>query len=286
MDKSLEDQIVLIEKLVSIGRLQLEDFDGLRQAEDQKAPEDLKQAAILKTQEMHMRVFWELAAFLTEKLRTEKDSNFFYYVPFLRTLMENYAELLYISYQPSREQFGIAIGNYLFVLAWRNSSSNGNAEADNLASLYEEYLGHMKPVLDKENITFPDTASGLSKNKFKDSGFAYPSPEATFKEQYFKDCSTDTRKVFDFKPETIYNHYRWFSDYVHGQVYVLAKFDKPSTEGLWLIAELAKLGLLMAELTNKKLLNDRRKTEFETWVKDFGDQRAAFVKYWQEKRGS
>ena len=280
------EQIELVDKLIAIGRLQEKDVENIGHsiALPDEA-ENIKLWAVINTKKIYIKNFFNLVEFLKQKLRDENDKNFKFYLPLLRTFFDLYAKLLYLCHENENKQGGICVAQQLFILASRKRYSWGNQPNEQLVEFYNSYFKYCKSFIDKYNLDISQNIDDFSKKKLEKIGLNFPQIEKIFKQQYFKDCSVETQKLFKFKYDEFYYNHRWISDYVHGEIYsTLEVKDKKINEKLWIIVKIIILSLLIIELVNKKILNNAREQEFKDWIKDFQQKREGFVEHWKNKK--
>lgn len=288
MNQSIKNQISLIEKIIAIGKKIPSDIDSLGKIQLPNDKEDLERAIILNYQKFCIENFFNFADFLLEKIKTDAKQNFQYYVPLLRIFMEIYIDLLFLVNQPRERQAVLCVGNHLFTLAKyiQCESSASLPDSAELARLYREELNQSNAVI--KNIGISQDPQRLSRKFMDKNKLSFPSKEITIR-NYFMDCSKITRGLFPATTgDKFYESYRTLSDYVHGAVFSLMKKDSPTTnEQFWLIARLEMFSMLVIELANQKIIQDKHTKELKGWIGDFRSNSKDFVEHWKNvKKGN
>lgn len=248
--------------------------------------EDIERATIIHTKKIYLEIFFNLVSFLNLKLKNEEDKNFIFYIPQLRTFFDLYSELLYLCNQDDNKQGAVCTVQLLFALASGKRYSQNNQQPNKLVEQYNNIFNYHKLVIDRYSLGVPQNIDDFSKKKLEKLGLNFPNTEKIFKQQYFKDCSFETQKIFKFDYDKFYYHYRWISNYVHGEIYsTLQTRDKKPNEKFWIIVKTIILSLLIIELVNKKILNNTREQEFKDWIKRFQLSRNNLKKVWEIRYG-
>lgn len=290
-DEIIEKQINLIGDLKSIGRSQQSSIDSIGRLAICNDLEDHKRAIVLNAQKLYIENYWNYVDFFIEKLKNEKDNNFQFYVPLIRTLLEIYIELLFLSNQDRDKQSLLCISNHLYTLAKNIQSANNNPSANKkelkeLISCYDNFYQSVKNLIKINSI--PANPLKLSKGILEKNNLTFPAKEEILKpkKKYFVTCSTVTRKLFKaVRPDNIYTIYRRYSDYVHANIYSLMKIDKSNVnEKYWIIVELQLISILMIELCNKKITGNSRKNALDDWIKNSEKDRFNFSWHWLNKK--
>jgi|GEM_PF-3909339 len=283
MNQIIKNQINLLEKIIALGKKIPSDIDNLGKIQLPDDKEDLQRAIFLNYQKFYIENFFDFATFLLEKIENDEKRNFQYYVPLLRVFMEIYTDLLYLVNQTNERQAILVISSHLFTLAkyiqfGENKLSDESAE---LTRQYQEELAQDSDLIKHLNI--PSNPMILSKEFMKKNSLLFPNKEIIIN-QFFIDCSPITRSIFKMTTkENFYEAYRTLSDYVHGAVFSLMKKDESSVnEQFWLIVRLEMFSMLMIELANQKIIQNKRLDEFNLWLSDFKKNNSDFVGYWKD----
>ena len=233
---------------------------------------------------LYIKNFWSHYRFLAEKIETEKDINFHFYLPLLRTLIEIYGELLYFLNQDERTQIGLFIGNHLLYLSdYYKFTAEGSVPE--LKKEYERFLLLMNGILVSENIAFPTKINKFSKKVLVTSGFDYPPTEQLFKIEYFEPVS---KIAFGcWKKDTASNfynkYYRTYSDYSHRSFSNQAD-GHTGTEKYWIIQFLFLISQLLIELWNEKKIGSSLMSEYVELNKKTEKDHGEMLNNWNAKR--
>jgi len=291
MDKNskecIEEQIKLIEDISKIIKAQIADIDSIGKGVVlSDAIEDLKRAGILNTKRRYLEFFNDIVGFLVDKLRKEKDENFRFLLPSIRTLLDIYGQLLYLCNKGENKQASICVANSLFTLVNtiespdEKSSKEEKQAYEGIKEAYNKSYRDWKPFFDRENIDIPEDMELFSRRKLEGLGLNFPPLPQMLKKETIKASSPETIKIFSKTTEKVYNTYRFTSNYVHGNV--LAK-NIHGNERLWIIAKVQILSNLIVDLVNTKVLGDSRKKELVEWMNKLSQKRQAFVNFWRER---
>ena len=116
-ERCIEEQIKLIEDISEIIKAQITDINSVGKGIIlSDAVEDLKRAVILNTKRSYLEFFNDIVIFLSEKLREEKEENFRFFLPSIRTLLDIYSQLLYLCSINENRQASVCMANSLFTL--------------------------------------------------------------------------------------------------------------------------------------------------------------------------
>ena len=216
-------------------------------------------------------------------MAAEGDAVCCYYYPLTRTLTEAYAELGYLFEQDHDKQVGICVAQYLFTLSKRYRYPEGRPKDKLLKKLYEDfYKDH-----EADKLGLPHSIEGFSKNRLRDSGFAFPSIEKIIKNHLNLQCLAPITKELNFTltNDLIYDlNYRIPSDYLHGNIYIaLRREDIPRNERYYVILQTEILGFLFVELVDKKLLSGATETELKQLIAKFKPIQKSLIASWQKK---
>lgn len=215
MKTPLQTQLSLLRQGLQIINLQIADMEtigrGIVLPDD---IEDLKRCTLLLAKSSYVRFFSEILGFLIEKIETEPDKYCRFYLSEIRTLVEIYAFLLFLSYQDENRQMAIRVANVL--LTFSNSMKDSSIQNSNANAVYQQSYALYKPFLDRENIQLPNLPSDLSKGKLEALGLKFPPVEQMLKKDWITESAAETIKVFPTVPDQLYTTYRNFSNYLHG----------------------------------------------------------------------
>ena len=98
-EQIIKNQIRLIKELESIGLFQINEIDRIGNLKLANPSRDHQRAIILVVQKSHLANYWNYVNYFSEKLTLEKEENFHFLVPLIRTLVEIYINLFYLSNQ-------------------------------------------------------------------------------------------------------------------------------------------------------------------------------------------
>lgn len=121
-EKEITDSmIVLLKKIGGIIKTEISEIEGKiessKQKEDDPIDEEIR-ITILYVQKSYLDFYKKIFDFLCSRLISDhKDSDFFFYLPLLRTLIEIYAYLLYLSFQDENKQMTLVSINILNEIA-------------------------------------------------------------------------------------------------------------------------------------------------------------------------
>jgi len=284
-EKCIEEQIKLIEDISEIIKVQISDINNIgRGVILSDEIEDLKRASILDTKRRYLEFFNDIVIFLLGKLRKEKEENFRFLLPNIRTLLDIYGQLLYLCNENENRQASICMANSLFTLANtvespdEKSSKEEKQAYEGIKEIYNKSYGEWKPFFDRENIDIPEDMKLFFGRKLKRLGLKFPPLPEMLKKENIKASSPETIKIFPKIAEKVYN--RFTSNYVHGNP--LAK-NIHGNERLWIIAKVQSLSSLVVDLINTKVLRDSRKIELIKWIKELSQKKPEFVNFWRER---
>jgi len=283
----IKEQLKLIERISGLLDELIADIDYI--GENKVLPDEIeetKRATILQNKRSYLIFFNEVIKFLLSKLKTEPDKNFRFYLSNIRTLLEIYAQLLYLSSQDENKQATICIANQLFTLSKtakeskRGRNKKEKEAYEGIKELYNKIYLNDKLFLDKEKIDIPADMERFTRRRLIELKLNFPPTNQMLKKECIIDFSPETVKVFPGILETIYSTYRYFSDYVHGNIFF--GYTIHGKEKFWVIANIQILSSLIIELINAKVLNNKRETEFRNWLKELDKKRHNFTRFWQE----
>lgn len=285
--KCLNRQIRLIEDISNIINIQISDIDSIgRSVVLPDATEDLKQAGILNTKRRYLEFFNDIVIFLIYRLKKEKEGNFRFLLPNIRTLLDIYGQLLYLCNEDENRQASICAANSLFTLANtvekpdENSSEEVKQAYEKIKEVYDKGYNDWKPFFDREAIDVPENIELFSKGKLRELGLNFPPLPQMLKKENIRNCSPETIKVFPRAVKNISNTYRFLCNYVHGNT--LSK-GVHGNEKLWIIAKVQILSSLIVDLVNIKILGGSRKKELIKWMNELSQKRQEFVNFWRER---
>ena len=285
--KCIEEQIKLIEDISEIIKTQIADIDSIGKGivlPDEI--EDLKRAGILVAKRRYLDFFNNIVSFLVEKLREEKEENFRFFLPNIRTLLDIYGQLLYLCNEDENKQASIYAANSLFTLVNtvekpdEKSNEEEKQAYEKIKEVYNEGYRDWKLFFDRENIDIPEDMELFSRRKLNELGLNFPPLPQMLKKEIIKDSSPETIKTFPKTTKKVYNTYRFTSNYVHGNV--LAK-NIHGNEKLWIITKVQILSNLIVDLVNTKVLGGSRKKELVKWMQELSQRRPGFVNFWRER---
>jgi hypothetical protein len=213
---------------------------------------------------LYLMNFWNQYDFLFNKLNTEKSEDIHFYLPFLRSLIETYGELLYFLHQDGPKKLGIFVGNYLLYFS---DNYRFITDSELLKNEYTRFLGVWGNLLKSESIAFPEEIDKLSNKVLGKMSFSFPNYEEIFKDPFFKTVSEESFENWPKDDHTnFYNkYYRVYSSYTHKSFTNQVK-GKTNNEIYWMIQFLYLIGQLMFELLDKTIFEGKYKTERKEYV--------------------
>lgn len=287
MDVRIEEQINVLKFALELGQRQITEVETRAKLkfEDLSLPE---QKEFLKNDTvcLYLKNFWRQYEFLIKKLETETDErDFHFYLPLIRILTENYAELLFFLNQDEKNQIGIFAGNYLLNLSdhYRFIA----IKSQPIKNEYDRFTKLLSAVLSAEGITFPSDIDMLSKIKLKELGFDFPQIEKIFEQAYFAASSSDTFACWaKDEPSNFYNkYYRSHSGYTH-RSFANQTSAATGTEIFWIIQFMCLTAQLMLELSNRLVFSKKYQSDWDNLIKKIEESYPKFLQAWDEKRAS
>lgn len=220
----------------------------------------------------YLELFIDTNRFLSHRLEKDDEPRELmkFYLNQLRTVLDIYAHMVFLSSLDVNRQVALCAGKILETLCQVPSSR------DNLAVTYEEHFRLYEPFYVEQGLTIPSSIHNFSKRVLRDQDLLYPSVETMLHKNLVVPNSPLTTKAFPTLTSDIYNRaYRWPSNYIHGNLLTLEAFGN---ERFWILGRLPTFQSLMLELVNIKMLGDGREAKilewFETYMancRDFGD---------------
>jgi hypothetical protein len=286
MDTKITEQITALKSALEIGQKEITEIEGRLKTKFENLPSEAEQKELLKNEVIYfyLKNFWEHYEFLTKKIEIEDDlKNFQFYIPTVRTLFENYGELLYFLNQNEKGQLGLYIGNYLLHLSDHyHFIAVGNSEIKNE---YDRILTLVGSILSTESITFPTDINSFSNNSLKKSGFAFPSFEQIFKESYFSSLSSETFPLWQKdEPSNFYDkYYRSHSNYSH-RSFTNQTTSATKNEVFWIIQFMYLIGQLMFELCDKKVFDNKFQSDRKQFTSNIAQAYPKLLEAWDEQR--
>jgi hypothetical protein len=271
---------------IEIGKQQFEQKQGgLTTPFDQLAITDQAKAAQADAVSLYIDNFWTHYKFLVEKLTTEKDENFHFFIPLLRTLIELYAELLYFLHQDDKTKIGLFAGQVLL-----SNSDHYRYVAIGFQGIkdeYERFLSLYKNLFDNLKIVFPADINIFSKKSLQASGFDFPNFDTILKPKYLLVVSDDTFSHWpkDSADNFYDKYYRTFSYYTHRGLTNQAT-SGTGNEKYWLAQFLFIIGQLMIELCNKKTFDLAYFQQYEELCQKVKIDYGEILKEWNAKRAT
>lgn len=232
---------------------------------------------------LYIKNFWDQYEFLFCKLETEKETDFHFFLPLCRILMEIYGEFLYFLNQDERTKIGIFTGKYLL----RHSDYYRfiTPQSKDIKKEYDRFLNILGSILTDQNILFPSDIILFSKRCIKDIGFDFPKFDFIFQQKYFEELSVETFRWWEKDgAENFYNkYYRIYSDYTHiGFTNQTAGYTK--TEKFWITQFLYIIGQLMVELCNKMVFASSYNNKFSQLCDQIAKDHRVLLRAWDESK--
>lgn len=277
MENPIHTQLLLLERAVRIINSQLSDIDTLgRSIELPDQLEDLKRKTLLQVKRRHLEFYSEIQTFLIEKLRTEPDKNFRFYIVHIRTILETYALLLFLLDQDENKQMAFCIANllYTFTSGVRNPGlQDGQSEI-----AYRSYLSTFRPFLDRESINIPPSMKDFSRQRLRQMKLGYPPVEQMLNRKAIESYALGTMKVFPTVSTQIYKTYKDFSNYIHGNPISHVFQGK---KRFWLLSQSAIIASLVIEPVNNRITRHSRKDAFDDGLRLLDESADSFVMVWK-----
>lgn len=286
MEAKIVEQHTTLKFALSIGQKEITEIEERLKIKFDNLSNEIKQKELLKNEAvyLYLKNFWEHYEFLTKKIEIEDNlKNFQFYIPIIRTLFENYGELLYLINQNDKDQLGLYIGNYLLNLSDHyHFIAVGNVQIKNE---YDRILTIVGNVLSKEGVTFPTDINTFSNNCLKKCGFAFPSFEQIFKEPYFSSLSSETFPLWQKdEPSNFYNkYYRSHSNYSH-RSFTNQTNGATKNEVFWIIQFMYLIGQLMLELCDKKVFDSKFQSDRNQFTSNIAQAYPKLLEAWDEQR--
>ncbi len=237
--------------------------------------EELMRTSILYTKKSYLEYFVKISEFLCKKLgtNTEKE-DFYFYVPWLRTLIEIYAKLLYLPSQNTDQQMTLVAVNTLSSLA------NLSGKSSEIQAEYEKQYLLYKPFFDRKKIIIPSISKEMNKEwLWKNKSLQYPDVASMLNNKLIQVSSPQIYEKSKSQ-ENPYVIYRHLSNYVHGN---LLSASHHGNEKFWIISETFTCSAYVAELVSNKILNGSKRTEITKWIKEADKTYSDFRNLWIAK---
>ena len=240
--------------------------------------EELIRTAILSTQKEYLEFFIKISSFLCDKIKDDKtpDNDFYFYLPLLRTLIEIYATVLYLSFQSRKKQMTLIIINRLFSLANVQFKEKPSQEIEDE---YKKYYLLCKPFIDMEKLEIPSDTKGMSRKWLNNSGYDYPHVTDRLSNSLIKLSSPQVDAISKSKTNP-YIIYKYLSGYVHGNPLNIANHGN---ERFWVTGETLVCSAYLAETISTKILSGSKHKEIKNWITHANISYSNFVELWTLK---
>jgi hypothetical protein len=234
---------------------------------------------------LYLKNFWGHYEFLSEKLETEKEEDFHFFIPLLRTLLEMYGELLYFLNQDEKTQIGIFAGHYL--LDKSNYYRFLESKSPEIKAEYERFLNLFKPILAAENISFPEDINQFTKAFLRKSGFEFADFDTILQPKYLGAVSDETFSCWEKdNPCNFYDkYYRTYSSYTH-RGFTNQATATTGTEKFWITQFLYLIAQLIIELCDKKVFDLTYKAQYDELREKIKRDHTEMAKLWNTRRPS
>lgn len=270
---SINTQISLLKEAAEILLKEIASIDQLGKTVLDNDLEDLIRATRLVYFRRCLLLFRDLSIFLIDKLQTDKQESFRFYVPNIRALLEIYSHLLYLSFQNLDRQAILCAVRDLSTLAKFSKKQEGIRDS------YTRGLARWYLLFESAHLSMPQNPEGLTKKFIANNKLGFPSIEEMLKPEHIIKTAPKTQSVFPSAFKEPYKLYAYFSDYVHGNPMVA---DSRGTENFWIISKLTITISQLLELIDLKILGVKQKTEIASWIKKVETNRKPFADYWKK----
>ncbi len=277
--ETINKVISIIEKASEIISLQLGDIEDMgRNFSSIDENEANKNALIIVTKRNSLKLFKDILDFLIYRLKHEKEEFFIFYLPQVRVLIEIYSYLQYLNNEHEEDQLILILTNNLFTLS---SSIRGSQEDySDIQVMYTEQKNTFQYWLNKYQIDIPDQVEKLSQKKMKKQNLLIVPVEQRLKvAEIIKDCPLST-DVWKNLPNSVYEFYRKFSMYVHGNSLI----TQGGNENLWIISECLIYSSLVIELVNSRITQNSRMDKHKELIFTVKKELPDFINLWMKRR--
>ncbi len=277
--ETINKVISIIEKASEIISLQLGDIEDMgRNFSSIDENEANKNALIIVTKRNSLKLFKDILDFLIYRPKHEKEEFFIFYLPQVRVLIEIYSYLQYLNNEHEEDQLILILTNNLFTLS---SSIRGSQEDySDIQVMYTEQKNTFQYWLNKYQIDIPDQVEKLSQKKMKKQNLLIVPVEQRLKvAEIIKDCPLST-DVWKNLPNSVYEFYRKFSMYVHGNSLI----TQGGNENLWIISECLIYSSLVIELVNSRITQNSRMDKHKELIFTVKKELPDFINLWMKRR--
>lgn len=278
---NLAIQLILFREALETGRRQVEQLGKDINAKkfEERELEDKKRILLVESSYLYLKNFWSLYEFVCKKIENEDSSDLHFYIPFLRSLIELYGELMFLVNQERRTAIGFFVGNYLMYYS-RNHKLISPSTI--LEGEFNRYREHISDVFNDEEIPLPPDIENLSQKYLKDNRLELPKYEEIFKKSFFSSVSSETFSAWENdSSDNFYNkYYRIYSSYTH-RGFVNQTDANVGTEIFWMGQFMFLITQLILELSNLKIFEGSYRAEYEDFMTKSGPAYTAMQADWQ-----
>ncbi len=277
--ETIKKVIDVLGKAVAILTLQLEDIAEIGRLEGlTDENEENKRSIILVTKRNSLELFRDTLNFLIYRLKNEKKEFFIFYLPQVRVLIEIYSYHQYLSTLHEDDQLILILTNSLYTMS---CAARGSKEVDpEIQGLYSQQKNTFQFWLDEYQINIPERVDGLTKKKMKKQNLIIvPVEQRLNAHEIIENCPLSS-ELWKEIPKSIYEFYRKFSLYVHGDPLMT---KARGNEVFWIISECLIQSSLIIELVNSKIINNRRVDEHKSFIDMMKKELPGFVELWSKK---
>ncbi len=276
----IEEQINIIKEGIFLIDTQIKQIDhkGNTEVSSSELEEEII-TLILFTKREYLDFFRKIVTFLNEKIENEKDENFIFYMPNLRSLIEIYAHLFHLSFETQERRATLILSKILFTFA--EMIRKGKKKNDPMESEYMSQYKHFEKIISEYSIPIPTNPNLFSKKYLATNNLAYPSvADMLDSDDNFKSVSTETCKIFPLNTSS-YEIYSHLSNYVHANTLHKASHGN---EKFWVISEVVIYISMILELVDKKILNEVSSLEIKKWLERVKVNQNQLTRIWKNNR--
>lgn len=277
----VETMVEIIKSGISLLRSEVDDLKKMR-CISLSAPglDNFKRNTLWHCNIRYLELFIDTNRFLLHKLERDDESPDLmrFYLNHLRTVLEIYAHLVFLSSQDVNKQVALCAGKILETLCQIESSR------DSLEAPYEEVYRLYEPFFNEQGLTIPPSIHNFSIKVFKKHKLVFPNVKEMLAKDLVVPNSPLTTSAFPSLTNDIYNQaYRWPSNYIHGNLLTLEVFGN---ERFWILGRLPTFLSLMMELVDIKMLSNGREGQIRDWFETYRANCRGFADVWTVKSWS
>lgn len=288
MESGIKEQLKTLNSALKVGRAQISEVERSLRLDFDSLAITKEKETFLQNEAIYgfLKNFWLQYEFLMKKIEKEDEpSNFQFYIPLTRILLELYGELLYFVNQDNKHQMGVYTANYLLYLStcYRFVSKDSKTIKDE----YNRLMIMWNDVLSSNDIVYSEDIIKHTSKEVSRMGFKFPEYDQIFNKPYFTQQSRDTLACWSKEhPENFYNkYYRSYSNYTHPS-FTNQMSGSTKTEIFWLIQFLFIIEQLMIELCDRKIFDGKFKNEYGMLARSIAETYPKLQNAWNLKRVS